>query len=1079
VAIGAGGEYLPPVVTELTADISDLIRKVEEAKALLAQLGGFINIGVRLELEQGSVTKLTAQLAVVRAALARMMQIPVTFDVNMASFLRALAMAAMLRDAIGGGGGGIVPYGFGTGGGNNDQTRYWAWIISHGNGGNGNGGGGGPIPLPWSGGGGNGGGGGTAATLALVTASFRGLGNIIHWVIAGGAELLAVLGPALVALGAAAMVLAQGFGNIYVHLTSLYTATEATANMFHQTIGSVLGLHSALQAAQNVANPIAYSVLGAAVMVLQSHFQGLAQTGLEVSRVFQTFVAKLVTEFQGSLGGQVQGLLSNMVGYLIQFAQILGNLVHALVNFAGAMPGLAHVLLGIVDAASRLILWLSQLPHWLITTAMLMEEIWRWGPLAGSAFMLLGRGIALIGSLGIPVLIRFAAVIKTIFTGLLVEGVAGFLGNVGMLIGKLNLLGPASEGAVRGIYNLKNAITGAVETMPTWGWFAVGAAIIGGFFLVKTLAAASATQQLVTSMQNATNAASGLNVFSKTAANISALSSQLTTVNQGMRGLASNTAALAVNARGAGAVYRTMASDAATLNAGIRQQQQDTRNAAQAVDYLSKAFGTSFAGALAIGDAAGIRWDAGVGKMSATAEQNLVKIDMLRQGYLAMGAPTSAVGKDMTALGIQAALQATRVQQLTQAWQAWMQLLTGGTSGLAQFENSLANIGQGIATVTNNLAESASGTFSAKGVAQFAKDLTSFTGQGSQAWQNFNQVVAGSAEQFINWMQTAGAAGVVSGGQMTQAIKGVVLQLLPFASQSAAARAELTGLIAQTGATVPPTMAAIKAWAAGGMSASQLGRFVAGATVKLSNMQQVASTLNAVMGDVSATFAKARIAVSGLDANMGPLITAVQKYGATSSQAHTAMIPVIGSLKTLGLTVPEISGYLLTLGIHESNAAIKAIIAGHDFQTMGGQAQTASAKVQALVRWINSLHNKSITITTNFVSRGGSYAGIGGIRIHNASGTANAPPGMSWVGEHGPELVYFHGGEGVINAGQTGAAMAAANGGGQEHHTHVYIDGKELFKGVKSATYTYNVNNRNRGPGGRVSGTMVPGKRGL
>ena len=41
-----------------------------------------------------------------------------------------------------------------------------------------------------------------------------------------------------------------------------------------------------------------------------------------------------------------------------------------------------------------------------------------------------------------------------------------------------------------------------------------------------------------------------------------------------------------------------------------------------------------------------------------------------------------------------------------------------------------------------------------------------------------------------------------------------------------------------------------------------------------------------------------------------------------------------------------------------------------------------------------------------------------------ASGTNNAAPGLALVGEEGPELVYFDGGEKVLNAAQTAALQA-------------------------------------------------------
>ena len=41
-----------------------------------------------------------------------------------------------------------------------------------------------------------------------------------------------------------------------------------------------------------------------------------------------------------------------------------------------------------------------------------------------------------------------------------------------------------------------------------------------------------------------------------------------------------------------------------------------------------------------------------------------------------------------------------------------------------------------------------------------------------------------------------------------------------------------------------------------------------------------------------------------------------------------------------------------------------------------------------------------------------------------ASGTSNAQPGWAMVGENGPEMMFFHGGETVLNAAQTSARLA-------------------------------------------------------
>jgi hypothetical protein len=213
-------------------------------------------------------------------------------------------------------------------------------------------------------------------------------GTVIHWVIAGGAELLAVTLPAAVAAGAAAFVLYQGaVEEVGERLTSMYGATEATAAMIHKTTGDVLGLGHAFQTAQNAANPIAYELLGAYVSAARSHMVDLAQAGLQVDRALGELSARIDVDLR-TQGNALSGLLAHMVPDLIELGQVFGNLGHAILNFAADMPGLAEKLLALADGLSHVVLWLSELPRGLILGAMLLEEFGRWGGLATS---MLGR----------------------------------------------------------------------------------------------------------------------------------------------------------------------------------------------------------------------------------------------------------------------------------------------------------------------------------------------------------------------------------------------------------------------------------------------------------------------------------------------------------------------------------------------------------------------------------------------------------------------------------------------------------------------------------------------------------------
>ena len=76
----------------------------------------------------------------------------------------------------------------------------------------------------------------------------------------------------------------------------------------------------------------------------------------------------------------------------------------------------------------------------------------------------------------------------------------------------------------------------------------------------------------------------------------------------------------------------------------------------------------------------------------------------------------------------------------------------------------------------------------------------------------------------------------------------------------------------------------------------------------------------------------------------------------------------------------------------------------------------------------------------------GTIKNVAGI-LGFASGTASAPPGTAWVGEDGPELVNFRGGEQVLNKEQIlRAAMegSASRGSGDVYNITINADLKQL-----------------------------------
>jgi hypothetical protein len=942
-----------------------------------------------------------------------------------------------------------------------------------------------------------------AAGFRVFGTGLRLTGTAIHWVIAAGAEFLAVAIPAAVALGSAMLVAAQGAQMVQQHMSALYTATEATANMFHVTIGSALGLRSALQAAQDQANPIVWSVLGGAISIVKSNFQDLAAQGLDVMRIFQTFTAHVVQDFQQGFGNQIHGLLSGMVADLVMFGQVLGNVGHALLNFAAAMPGLAEVLLGLVTGASHLLLWFSSLPPILITVAMAMEEVWRWGgPLAAilTRIPALLAGLVASGFGVIPVFARVGQIFQAL--ALIIPRLGVALGTGLIALGRwIPMLGEA--GVAIGAFS--EGIVAAIAAIPAWGLALAGAAAVGlGFLIYKMATAKTAVQQLTDSMQAQVDKASGLQIYSDIAANITRLTASLHDVTTASNGAAiAQTTMASVAAGKAGPAMSAAGAAATQYSTGLRQQTRDLLNTTQAVGFLSRAYGVSFVGALVLGTQAGVQWDQGIGKMSAAAEINLIKVQNLIAGYRAMGQPVGAVGTDMTALAIQAGLQSSKIQQLTQAWQGYMTLLTGGTNSLATFEQGLSNIGTVAASAAGRLFE-AQGKMNAS-TQQFAASLQSFTGKGAQNWQNFNQVVTTGAEGFINWMQTAGAVGAVSGPQMAGAIKGVVAQLIPFATHSQAARAELAGLAAQTGAVVPPTTRALEAFAKGGMSAQQLARFVGEATAKLSDMAGVAAHLGNVMqSDLVGMFDKAKIAASGLPGALNSLASAIQNTGTHSTTTAGALLGVIGRLTSLHQSLPTITAMVNSMGFSLTQAQVKAIIAaagldktGNSAATAGGKMGGAAGQARGLAAAISAIQSKTVTVTTNFVTTGSWAAGNpfqpGGMfsakSAHMQAGGYVTNPGFFQVGEAGPELAFLPAGTRVLSNPDSrrflnnpggGAVLgggAASGDAGPAHatiHNHVFLDGQQIWNGVRTETLRWNTRNGNP-QSGAMGRAVAPG----
>jgi hypothetical protein len=945
------GEFLPPVVTRLSMNMDGFASAVAEAKALIKSIGGDANVQINADLNKPSVAAALTDITSITNSFNGA-NVRIGADVNDASLLAALAEIKAAVATLGTAAG--VDSAAGAGG-----RLLFGWLNA----------------------------------------------NTLHWIIAGGAEILAVTVPAFVALGAAAAVAMQGVMNVDQHMESVYTATEATANIFHTTAGQLVGMGDALQKAQNAANPDVYSILGSAIITVNEHFGNLAQTGLQVVEMFQTFAAKVAVDFGpgGSMGSTVSDLLSKMVPDLQELGQLFGNLGHAVLSFASQMPGLAEILL---STFSHVAGWVSDLVQLsaqfniagvsVLKLAMGYEEFNRWGGLVATMLTKIGLASADLQG-GAFSLTRFQTVVQGLLSvfPMAISYMAKFAAMMG------------ADSAASGLTGAAESLAGVIEKInPGIAIAAVAAAVGIGVLVDKLLTGKTAAQAFADSLQNATMKASNTQAFQQITQNIAQLNQQLAQTP------AKVATATGVYARLAGPVYQANGA-VAQLNAGITQQQQDLINVTQGAAYLATTYKTNLTGAMELADLANVKLASGITGTGQSAQIARMQIASLVQGYESMGSPMTAVGADMTALAIQSGLASTKVSSLNQAWDQFMQNLAGGTGGLAGFVTSLQNMGSVAATTSNNLGTSGGISLS---VNQFAASLKNFGTTGSAAWTNFDQVVGSTAPQLIDWLRTAGAEGALSGTQFTNAVLGMVGSMTQLASESPTAQAELLGLVQQVDPNIQTWGQLTQTIKNTGASLKDTQNAVQQATIKMGDMAQVAANLGTVMqNDLLTTLSQAKIGASGAGA-------AMQTYEQDIMNAGTSATKTAGDRANLI----------------------------RDLENLGYSAKQAAALIQLVANNLNALpSSKDITVNVHeYVTTSGKSA-TSTLNPGYASGTPAARPGWAWVGEAGPELVRFRGGETVV---PNHIATGYAGGAGMDDHSHpivINLDGRQVYSSMQ------------------------------
>jgi len=863
-----------------------------------------------------------------------------------------------------------------------------------------------------------------AASTSRWFGVWRLSGTAIHWIISGSAELLAVTLPAAVAAASGAFVLYQGVvEQVGFRMESMYGATEATAAMIGKTTGDVLGLGHAFQTAQNAANPIAYELLGEYIDAARSHMVDLAGAGLQVDQALGELGARIDVDLI-SQSGELNSLLANMVSDLVEIGQVFGNVGHAVLNLAADMPGLAEVLLRVADAASRVVLWISELPAPIITTFMVFEEFSRWGGLVVSILNRMGlAGASLSG--GIFTVERFGGILAASFRAIPML-FATVISNIGSLVSGFGRMpGPIGRAGLA-MRDFGADMTDAVVAVPAADAAITALALGGiGFLIYKAVTATSVTQDFTNSLQADVSKVSNLAAFGTIAQNIAAIGDKFdqTSKRVAAGGARIGDAVTAVNPK------------LADLSAGMQQQMADARNLFNGAVTLSNAYGGSLTQSMALADVAGVK----LSTTQVTLGKNMnvagAQIQAVVTGYQRMDQVGGVLNNDMNALSIQAGLQDTKVSSLNQAWDQFMSNATGLTSSFAGLETDLGEIDNAITTAGTKFDVFGGKVVSTTQAASMS--MRSFSGTGAQVWQNYDAALS-QAEQYTDSLRTAAAYGAVSQKSYTESIAYTVQQLLPYARYSQTATEELSALAQEAGGPATSNYKTLAEWTdKNTTSTSNFNKIMQQETGQLSDVSQAATEFaSTLQSDLIQAMVSAGLKFSTVNSLINHYASLISQGDAATSAGRAARGALIKDLEGIGMNAKQAAAMVKLMGgeIAGLHSKTVTLTVNGQITSSGAAALSASGGNPAIVRHV----------------AGGTYA----------TGAEYAAAGLALVGDAGPELVRFPAaGAEVLPSWQTAAAMHGGGGGeGEIHlvnHNPVYVSGAKVASATRTQVLSY------------------------
>jgi hypothetical protein len=665
-----------------------------------------------------------------------------------------------------------------------------------------------------------------------------------HLLIDAIIEVGAVLIPAtfaLLAFGAAAVPTVEA---IVKQMTNLKTVTEATGKAMYPLSGS-------FQRVADAVKPQVYQLFGDALTLINRKTGEFTQLATGAGHVLDTLAARATVAFGGS---GMSMFLRNAVQDMATIGDIIANLFGTVGNLLKVVPGYAQILLGILDKVTKGIETL--------TGTGFVQGILRFGMQLHGAFVYAGVGATAGGAL--------------VRSGLRV--IAGAVANAGLFLGRFGAAGTRAGAALGRFAFVAKQAAG----LP-WGWI-VGVAALVGFLAYKILTAKDATQQWLSSLQQAlmeTPAVRGFTLLQKDQAVVAArLAFAQIDVGKAMQHVTETSAA-------AGKGYAAITTNVSTaqkhvgdLTAGLRQQQAEARLYTFRLGMLAAKYG-SVAHAQGLLTAAGVTFREMMDKSREGLAHLLQKVNAMVQAFSAMGQRAGVLGSDLNALTIAGSDQVTAMGKLNQAWDNVIGIVSGGQNAFITFEQDIRSVNKAF-NQTGGTGRNVTKTF-ADAAAAAKKSGISMDGLNAASLQLRStwQQAFGGAAQLIDALRMMSSLSPGGFPSITRAIKDTLAQLMPLGKQTGATRAEMVSLAQEVNPNIT-NFKQLTAWLGHTHDAGKdLNKILEKAGIDIQDLTKDAARLSeALTSQVTSAFAAARLKATGVD-------DAIRRLAADMTNPHT------------------------------------------------------------------------------------------------------------------------------------------------------------------------------------------------